>query len=186
MRKGRMQKTVLDVAALLGAAMILAGLVPSSEAQSRVFLPEVERVLDVGGVLGARVYLDFEQGLVTVERLPEDPERNRRLHRDLKLDLTPGLEEWTGIDLEVAPAGEEFWNAPADRVIAALADNLAPPLATMQVTPGLWFFKTAEGHYGLMRVAGFVEPQPGDKAMKIIYKLAEPVHSSGAQTNLPK
>jgi hypothetical protein len=71
-------------------------------------------------------------------------------------------------------------------VVAALADNLAPPLATMQVTPGLWFFKTAGGNYGLMRVAGFVEPRPGDKAMKIIYKLAGPVHSGITQTNVAK
>ncbi len=181
-----MRKKVLAAAAWLGAAVILGGGATSSRAQSRAFLPEVERVLDAGGVLGARVYLDFEKGLVTVERLPDDPERNRRLHRDLRVDLTPGSEQWTGIGLEVTPAGEEFWNAPADKVFAALADNLAPPLATMQVTPGLWFFKTREGHYGLMRVAGFVEPRPGDRAMKIIYKLAEPVSSGGAQTNSAK
>jgi hypothetical protein len=125
------------------------------------------------------VYLDFEKGLVTVERLAEDPERNRRLHRDLKLDLTPGSEEWTGIGLQVAPASEEFWSAPADKVIAALADNLAPPLATMQVTPGLWFFKTGEGRYGLMRVVELVETHPGDKAMKIVYKLAAAKTASG-------
>jgi hypothetical protein len=135
------------------------------------FQPEVERVLDGNGVLGARVYLDFESGQVTVERLPEDPGRDRHWQRDLKLDLTPGSEEWTGVDLQVAPASEELWNAPADKVIAALADNLAPPLPTMQVTPGVWFFKTDRGRYGLMRVVGFVEPHPGCKAMKIVYKL---------------
>jgi hypothetical protein len=181
MLNARMRKSLMIVAALF-----LSGAPLSSRAQSRTFLPEVERVLDTDGVLGARAYVDFETGLVTVERLPDDPERDRRLHRDLKLELTPGAEEWTGIGLEVTPATEEFWNAPADRVVAALADNLAPPLATMQVTPGLWFFKTAGGDYGLMRVVGFVEPRPGDRAMKIIYKLAEPVPSGGVQTNSAK
>ena len=80
----------------------------------------------------------------------------------------------------------ELWGAPADKVIAALADNLAPPLATMQVTPGLWFFKTGEGRYGLMRVIGLVEPHPGDKAMKIVYKLAIATRMEGAQTNSSK
>jgi hypothetical protein len=139
---------------------------------ARTFQPEVERVLDGNGVVGARVYLDFESGQVSVERLPEDADNDRRLHRDLKLDLTPGSEEWTGVNLQVAPANEELWKAPADKVIAALADNLAPPLATMQVTPGVWFFKTGSGRYGLMRVVGFVEPHPGRKAMKVVYKLA--------------
>jgi hypothetical protein len=138
------------------------------------FQPEVEKVLDDDGVIGARVYLGFESGQVTAERLPEDPGRDRRLHRDLKLDLTPGSEEWTGVDLQVAPASEELWNAPADKVIAAQKDNLTPPLPTMQVTPGVWFFKTGGGRYGLMRVVGFVEPRPGHKAMKIVYKLAAP------------
>lgn len=145
------------------------------------FQPEVERVLDGKGMLGARVYLNFEDGLVTVERSPEEPARDRRLHRDLKLDLTPGSEEWTGTDLEVAPASAELWDAPADRVMAALTNGLAPPLATMQVTPGLWFFETGEGRYGLMRVVGFVEPHPGEKAMKIVYKLAAKAGANTAQ-----
>jgi hypothetical protein len=136
------------------------------------FQPEVARVLDDDGVVGARVYLNFESGEVTAERLPEDADRDRRLHRDLKLDLTPGSEVWTGIDLQVAPASEELWKASADKVMAALTENLAPPLATMQVTPGVWFFKTGRGRYGLMRIVGFVEPRPGHRAMKIVYKLA--------------
>jgi hypothetical protein len=70
--------------------------------------------------------------------------------------------------------------------MAELADNLAPPLATMQVTPGLWFFKTGEGRYGLMRIVGLVEPRSGDKAMKIIYKLAAATYPDGAQTNSSK
>lgn len=144
----------------------------ATNASARTFQPEVERMLDGNGVVGARVYLDFESGEVSVERLPEDADNDRRLHRDLKLDLTPGSEEWTGINLQVAPASEELWKAPADKVIAALSDNLTPPLATMQVTPGVWFFKTGGGRYGLMRVVGFVEPHPGRKAMKIVYKLA--------------
>ena len=158
----------------------------TKNAPSYSFQPEVERVLYGNGILGARVYVDFEKGLATVERLAEDAERNRRLHRDLKLDLTPGSEEWTGINLQVAPASEDMWGAPADKVIAALADNLAPPLATMQATPGLWFFKTGEGRYGLMRIVGFVEPRPGDRAMKIIYKLAVTTRLDGAQTNSSK
>ena len=169
---------VLVAAGVMGA--------DTNNAPSFSFQPEVERVLDGHGILGARVYLDFEQGLVTVERLAEDPERNRRLHRDLKLDLTPGSEVWTGVGLQVAPASEELWSAPADRVIAALADELAPPLATMQVTPGVWFFKTGEGRYGLMRIAGFVEPHPGDKAMKVVYKLAAATSRDGGQADSPK
>jgi hypothetical protein len=176
------RKLALIVAALLAVALVPAGIsgTDSSNSASFTFLPEVMKVLDGNGVMGACVYLDFEKGLVTVERLAEDPERNRRLHRDLKLDLTPGSEEWTGIDLQVAPASEEFWSAPAEKVIAALADNLTPPLATMQVTPGLWFFKTGQGRYGLMRVVGLVETHPGDKAMKIVYKLASAKAASGS------
>ncbi len=162
---------------LLAAGMLV--LVPESmigaeltNPPARMFQPEVERVLDGNGVVGARVYLDFESGQVSVERLPEDADNDRRLHRDLKLDLTPGSEVWTGVNLQVAPANEELWKAPADKVIAALADNLAPPLSTMQVTPGVWFFKTSSGRHGLMRVVGFVEPHPGRKAMKVVYKLA--------------
>lgn len=173
-------RTLSRFAAILFTALAIVSTAHAAAAgaPSLFFQPGVERVLDAGGELGARVYLDFQRGLVTVERLPDDPERNRKLHRDLKLDLTPGREEWTGIDLQVAPAGGEFWDQPADKVIAALADNLAPPLATMQVTPGLWFFKTRDGNYGLMRVVGFVEPQPGDRAMKVVYKLAVPVRQS--------
>ena len=180
------RRSLLRVMVVLAVTLAAAGLMGADSPGSPrfSFLPEVERVLDANGVLGARVYLNFEKGLVTVERLAEDPERNRRLHRDLKLDLTPGSEEWTGIDLQVAPADEKLWNAPADKVVAALADDLAPPLATMQVTPGLWFFKTGQGQYGLMRVVGLVEPHPGDKAMKIVYKLIVSAHGSAAsQTN---
>jgi hypothetical protein len=167
-----LQKFLLGSAALLVLApkIMIGAEIPKPPPLS--FQPEIERVLDGEGVLGARVYLDFESGQVTVERLPEDPGRDRHLQRDLKLDLTPGSEEWTGVDLQVAPASEELWNAPPDKVIAALSDNLAPPLPTMQVTPGVWFFKTTRGRYGLMRVVGFVEPHPGRKAMKIVYKLA--------------
>jgi hypothetical protein len=188
MLKAFARKFALPKAALVAVMLVPAGAMgaDTNNAPTFSFEPEVERVLDGRGILGARVYLDFEQGLVTVERLAEDPERNRRLHRDLKLDLTPGSEEWTGIDLQVAPASEDMWGAPADRMIAALADNLAPPLATMQVTPGLWFFKTGEGRYGLMRVIGLVEPHPGDKAMKIVYKLAIATRMEGAQTNSSK
>jgi hypothetical protein len=182
------RKWILAMMALLAVTLNPAGVpgADSKNAPSYSFQPEVERVMDGNGILGARVYLDFEKGLVTVERLAEDAERNRRLHRDLKLDLTPGLEEWTGINLQAAPASEDMWGAPADKVMAALTDNLAPPLATMQVTPGLWFFKTGEGRYGLMRIVGLVEPRPGDKAMKIIYKLAAATRLDGAQTNSSK
>jgi hypothetical protein len=175
------QRRCLPAVALFVGMLISAGVrgADATNAPSFLFQPEVARVLDGNGILGARVYLNFEKGLVTVERLAEDAERNRRLHRDLKLDLTPGSEEWTGINLQVAPANEDMWGAPADNVIAALEDNLAPPLATMQVTPGLWFFKTGEGRYGLMRVVGFVEPRSGDKAMKIVYKLAVAAHPGG-------
>jgi hypothetical protein len=104
------RKWVLPVMALFVIALGPAGTLgaDSKNAPSYSFQPEVERVLDGNGILGARVYLDFEKGLVTVERLAEDAERNRRLHRDLKLDLTPGSEEWTGINLQVAPASEEL------------------------------------------------------------------------------
>jgi hypothetical protein len=50
----------------------------------------------------------------------------------------------------------------------------------------VWFFKTGGGRYGLMRVGGFVEPHPGDKAMKVVYKLAAANRPDGAQTNSPK
>lgn len=176
-------------AALLPAVVLVAVGASGADAPKPAkfsFVPEVERVLDGKGILGARVYLEFETGSVTVERLAEDPERDRRLHRDLKLNLTPGPEEWTGVNLQVAPASEDDWSAPADKVIGMLADNLAPPLATMQVTPGVWFFKTGEGRYGLMRVVGLVEPHPGDKAMKIVYKLAAPGSAGDAQTTTPK
>ena len=136
------------------------------------FMPEIQRVLAGGGGLGERVYLGFASGEVAVERRQEDPRYSRRLHRDLVLDLTPGLEQWTGIGLEVTPAGEDAWNKPPNRLMADLADNLAPPLPTMQVTPGVWFFKTGDGQFGLMRVIGFDEPRPGSKGMKIVYKLA--------------
>lgn len=172
-------------AAMMLAAALSAGAAPTNSS-ARMFLPEVERVLDGNGLLGARVYLGFKSGQVAVERLREDPERDRRLHRDLKLDLTPGAEMWTGVGLEVAPAEEHYWNDPAEKVIAALQDDLAPPLATMQVTPGLWFFKTRDGDYGLMRIAGFVETHPGNKAMKLSYKLAQPAPSGGVETNSAK
>ena len=136
------------------------------------FQAPVEMVLNADGILGARAYLSFDSNNVTVEKLSDDPARNRRLHRDVKFDFTPGSEEWTGIDLQVAPATEESWNAPADKVIAELADNLAPPLPTMQITPGVWFFKTGRGQYGLMRIVGYVERRPGFKGMKLVYKLA--------------
>ena len=182
------RKWFLPMVALLALMLAPAGVMgaDTNNAPPFLFQPEVARVLDGNGILGARVYLDFEKGLVTVEQLAEDAERNRRLHRDLKLDLTPGSEEWTGVDLQVAPANEDMWGTPADRVIAALKDNIAPPLATMQVTPGLWFFKTGEGRYGLMGIVGLVEPRPGDKAMKMVYKLAGAARLDGAQTNSSK
>lgn len=169
-----------------GLIWLMAARADPADLKPLTFLPEVERVMDGNGALGARVYLDFETGEVTAERLREDPERNRRLHRDLKLDLTPGSEEWTGIGLEIAPAREEHWNEPADQVVAAMKDDLAPPLATMQVTPGLWFFKTADGKYGLMRIEGLVQTHPGDKAMQLVYKLAATSPAAGTETNAVK
>ncbi len=139
------------------------------------FLPELERVLDTHGALGARAYLSFSNGTVAEETSAENPQRNRQLHRALKLQTIEGEQEWTGVDLQVAPATEDMWNTPADQLVAALADNLAPPLPTMQVTPGVWFFKTRDGTYGLLRIVGFVEPRPGYRAMKVVYKLAKPV-----------
>jgi hypothetical protein len=141
------------------------------------FGPENEKVLDTRGALGARVYLSFEQGTVAEETSTENPQRNHDLHRDLKLHSIEGELEWTGVELKMAPATEEQWNAPANDVIATLSGYLAPPLPSMQIVPGVWFFKTREGVCGLMRVVGFVEPRPGEKAMKLVYKLAKPVTS---------
>ena len=148
------------------------------------FLPEVERVLDTRGALGGRAYLSFSNGVVVEESNAENAQRNRQLHRDLKLQTIEGEQEWTGVDLQVAPATEDLWNTPADQLVAALADNLAPPLPTMQVTPGVWFFKTRDGTYGLLRIVGFVEPRPGDKAMDVVYKLARPLVAQKKQADL--
>lgn len=136
------------------------------------FAPEVERVLDTHGALGARAYLSFSNGVVGEESSAENPQRNRQLHRDLRLQTIEGEQEWTGVDLQIAPATEAMWNTPPDQLIAALADDLAPPLPTMQVIPGVWFFQTRDGNYGLLRIVGFVEPGPGFRAMKVVYKLA--------------
>ncbi len=139
------------------------------------FLPEIERVLDSRDGLGARAYLSFSNGTVTVEQGAENAQRNRQLHEDLKYDGTPEREEWTGVDLEAAPASEEMWNATPEQLIAALADNLAPPLASMQVTHGVWYFRTRDGVYGLMRVEGFAPGRGNARAMKVVYKLARAV-----------
>ena len=137
------------------------------------FAPEVERVLDTHGALGARAYLSFSNGVVTDETSAENPQRNRQLHRDLKLQIIEGEQEWTGVDLQIAPATEAMWSMPPDQLVATLADDLAPPLPTMQVTPGVWFFKTRDGNYGLLRIVGLVEPRPDYQAMKVVYKLAK-------------
>ena len=139
------------------------------------YQPQVDRLLYAGGLLGARIYLSFANGQVVNERIAEDPERDRRLHRDLKLDLTPGHEAWTGIGLELTPAADELWNAPPDRLISTLADNLAAAPPSLPVTPGLWLMRTQDGVYGLLRVDGFVEVRPGERGMKVTYKLAQPI-----------
>jgi len=136
------------------------------------FLPEIERVLSGNGGLGQRIYLSFEQGTVSTESRAENAQLNRQLHRDLKLDLTDGMEQWTGVDLLAAPAADADWSRTPAELIRDLGDNLAPPLATMQITPGIWFFKTRDGNYGLMKILNALEKTNGMKSMRLVYKLA--------------
>ena len=174
------------LAVLLAAAALPATMMPAisangesavtngqpAAARSFEFMPEIERVLPGTGALGERAYLDFAGGVVAVERTAEDPRRNRQLHRDLKADLTPGAEQWTGIGLQITPATDELWNAPADQVVAALAEHLADAPPALPVTQASWLFKTADGALGLMRVEGMVPTPGGGRGMKIVYKLA--------------
>jgi hypothetical protein len=146
---------------------------PPIAAKPLEFMPELERVLPATSALGERCYLDFEGGTVATERRAENPQLNRQLHRDLKADLTPAAEQWAGIGLLLTPATDELWDAPADQVIAALADHLADAPPTLPVTRALWLFKTADGNYGLMRVEGMVDTPGGGRGMKIVYKLAK-------------
>ena len=136
------------------------------------FLPPIERVLAAPGGIGERVYFSFTNGTAALETRAENAQLNRQLHRNLKLYALEDDAQWTGVDLEVVRASEELWNATPGEVIAALKDDLSPPLPTMQVVPAVWFFRTREGNYGMMRVVGLVDVPPGRKAMKFVYKLA--------------
>lgn len=143
------------------------------------FMPEIVRTLKMDGALGSRSFLSFESGTVTtVIQWTDDPQRDRQLHRDLKLFNVAGDQDWngepqwTGVELQAALAADDMWNKPAAEVVGALSDNLAPPLATMPVTDGVWFFETRDGIYGLMRVAPLPASNRADKGIKVTYKIA--------------
>jgi hypothetical protein len=153
-----------------------SGTQPAAAAQSQVFGPVIERVVNDDTVL-QDCAIDLDTGeLFSIPYLFTDEEEWSSWTRERGIDA--GCEMgWPGLgfaDAAFVRVNNDDWNASPEEVMQRVAGSSPPPFGRESALvvdgelPATCFFRTREGGTGILQIVGFTEEPKG---VRIRYKL---------------